>query len=39
MWKNMGSITQIKWEETLLETPDLLDDQEREIFMMRQMKN
>lgn len=39
MWKNMGSITQIKWEETLLETPTLLDDQEREIFTMRQMKN
>ena len=39
MWQKMGDNTQVKWEETLFDTPDLLCDQEREILSTRQVKN
>jgi len=31
----MGDNTQVKWEETLFDTADLLCDQEREILSTR----
>ena len=39
MWHKMGDNTQVKWEETLVDTPDLLCDQEREILSTRQIKS
>ena len=38
LWKGLGDGQQVNWEQVLMEEPDLLSDQERQIMSMRQVK-